>query len=40
MGVLFYPDKENLYIEVCKEDFDSIGPGEELYLETKSPAQL
>jgi hypothetical protein len=34
--LLFYPDKENLYIEVCKEDFESIGNGEELYLEVAS----
>lgn len=32
--LLFYPDKENLYIEVTKEDFENIGNGEELYLET------
>jgi hypothetical protein len=34
--LLFYPDKDNLYIEVCKEDFESIGNGEELYLEVAS----
>jgi hypothetical protein len=32
--LLFYPDKDNLYIEVAKEDFEAIGNGEELYLET------
>ncbi len=31
--LLFYPGKEDLDIEVCKEDFESIGNGEELYLE-------
>ena len=32
--LLFYPDKDNLYIEVAKEDFENIGNGEALYLET------
>jgi hypothetical protein len=31
--LLFYPDKENLYIEITKDDFESIGDGEELRLE-------
>jgi hypothetical protein len=31
--LLFYPGKEDLYIEVCKEDFESIGNGEVLHLE-------
>jgi hypothetical protein len=31
--LLFYPDKENLYIQVNKDDFESIGDGEELRLE-------
>jgi hypothetical protein len=34
--LLFYPGKEDLYIEVCKEDFESIGNGENLYLEVAS----
>lgn len=34
--LLFYPDRENFYIEVCPEDFDSIGNGEDLYLEVAS----
>jgi hypothetical protein len=32
--LLFYPGKDNIYIEVSKEDFESICDGEELYLET------
>ena len=32
--LLFYPGKENLYIEVAKEDFENIANGEQLYLET------
>jgi len=31
--LLFFPDKEDLYIEVKKGDFDSINNGEELKLE-------
>ena len=31
--LLFYPDKENYYIQVCAADFDAISNGEELYLE-------
>jgi hypothetical protein len=31
--LLFYPGKEDLYIEVSKEDFDIIGNGEQLQLE-------
>jgi hypothetical protein len=34
--LLFYPDRENYYIEICPEDFDSIGNGEDLYLEVAS----
>jgi hypothetical protein len=34
--LLFYPDKEDYYIEVCAEDFDTIGNGDELYLEVAS----
>ena len=34
--LLFYPGKENLYIEVCQEDFEAIGNGEDLYLEVAS----
>jgi hypothetical protein len=31
--LLFYPGKENVYIEVSAEDFDATGNGEELELE-------
>jgi hypothetical protein len=31
--LLFYPGKEDIYIEICAEDFESIGNGDELYLE-------
>jgi len=31
--LLFYPQKDNYYIEVSPEDFDVTGNGEELYLE-------
>jgi hypothetical protein len=31
--LLFYPDKDNYYIQVCATDFDAIANGEELYLE-------
>jgi len=31
--LLFYPGKENVYIEVGKDDFEAIGNGEELKLE-------
>lgn len=34
--LLFYPDKEDMYIEICKEDFDCIGNGEQLQLEVGS----
>jgi len=34
--LLFYPDKEDIYIEVCSEDFNSIGNGEDMYLEVAS----
>ena len=34
--LLFYPDRENFYIEISPEDFDSIGNGEDLYLEVAS----
>jgi hypothetical protein len=34
--LLFYPGKEDIYIEVRKEDFETIGNGEELYLEVAS----
>ena len=31
--LLFYPNKDNYYIEISPEDFDATGNGEELYLE-------
>lgn len=31
--LLFYPGKEDMYIEVSREDFDRIGNGEQLQLE-------
>ena len=34
--LLFYPDKEDIYIQVCSEDFNSIGNGEDMYLEVAS----
>jgi hypothetical protein len=34
--LLFYPDKEDLYIKICSEDFNSIGNGEDMYLEVAS----
>jgi hypothetical protein len=34
--LLFYPDKDNYYIQVCAEDFDAISSGEELRLEVAS----
>ena len=34
--LLFYPDKEDVYIKICSEDFGSIGNGEDLYLEVAS----
>jgi len=34
--LLFYPDKEDFYISVCPEDFNSIGNGEDMYLEVAS----
>lgn len=34
--LLFYPDKEDIYIEICSEDFNSIGNGEDMYLEVAS----
>jgi len=34
--LLFYPGKEDFYISVCSEDFNSIGNGEEMYLEVAS----
>ena len=34
--LLFYPDKEDIYIEVCPEDFNSIDNGEDMYLEVAS----
>lgn len=34
--LLFYPDKDNYYIEVRPDDFDAIGNGDELYLEVAS----
>ncbi len=36
MPLSFIQAKEDLYIEVCKEDFESIGNGENLYLEVAS----
>jgi len=32
--LLFYPGKEDLYIEISQEDFDSVGNGEQLQLES------
>jgi hypothetical protein len=32
--LLFYPGKENLYIEMSPADFDSIGNGQQLHLES------
>ena len=34
--LLFYPEKEDFYIEICAEDFNSIGNGEDMYLEVAS----
>jgi hypothetical protein len=34
--LLFYPDKDNYYIQVCPEDFDATASGEELHLEVAS----
>jgi hypothetical protein len=34
--LLFYPDKDNYYIQVCPEDFDATANGEELHLEVAS----
>jgi hypothetical protein len=31
--LLFYPDKENIYIQVSAEDFDAIGNGAQMELE-------
>jgi NOL1/NOP2/fmu family ribosome biogenesis protein len=33
---LFYPGKEDLYIEVTTEDFEAVANGEEMYLEVAS----
>jgi len=32
--LLFYPDRDDLYIEIAPEDFEAISNGDELYLET------
>jgi hypothetical protein len=32
--LLFYPGKENLYISISEDDFDAIGNGEELQLDS------
>lgn len=34
--LLFYPGKEDLYIEVTPEDFEAVANGEEMYLEVAS----
>jgi hypothetical protein len=34
--LLFYPDKDNYYIQVCLEDFEATASGEELHLEVAS----
>jgi hypothetical protein len=34
--LLFYPDRDDFYIEVRPEDFDAIGNGDKLYLEVAS----
>jgi hypothetical protein len=34
--LLFYPEREDFYIQICADDFNSIGNGEDMYLEVAS----